>query len=313
MHLKTLGLALAISGITMVTTVVAAGAQVVNSDSDNDLAPTGKGWGAHVSGLEKANRKPKPRPPVASNGINYHNGPVMLGNVNVYLIWYGNWDGNNTVDILTDEAKTIGKTPWYNINTTYWNKTNQRPSNLVTYVKSTTDNYSRGTSLSDSAIGGIVGDAINSGRLPKDANGVYFVLSSQDVEETSGFCSDYCGWHTSGALGKLDVKYAFVGSADRCLNVCSRQRFRSPNDNPSADGMASVFAHELSEAVTDPDLNAWYDSRGEENADKCAWTFGTMFTAANGSGANVHWGDRDFLVQRNWINAGGGSCVVSYP
>jgi hypothetical protein len=311
MQLKTLGLALAVSA----GLVAAAGAQIVNSDSDNDLAPTGKGWGVHVSSPEeKANRKPKPpRVPPATNGINYHNGPVMLGNVNVYLIWYGNWANDSTVDILTDAAKTIGKTPWFNINSTYWNKLNQRPANLVTYVKSTTDNYSRGTSLSDSAIGGIVGDAITSGRLPKDVNGVYFVLSSQDVEETSGFCTDYCGWHTSGALGKSDIKYAFVGSADRCLNVCSRQRFKSPNDNPSADGMVSVFSHELSEAVTDPDLNAWYDNRGEENADKCAWTFGTMFTSANGTGANVHWGARDFLVQRNWVNAGGGSCQVAYP
>src|SRR5579872_720354 len=150
MQLKTLGLALAVSA----GLVAAAGAQVVNSDSDNDLAPTGKGCGVHVSSPEeKANRKPRPpHLPPATNGIDYHNGPVMLGNVNVYFIWYGNWAGDSTVDILTDAAKTIGKTPWFNINSTYWNKLNQRPANLVTYVKSTTDNYSRGTSLSDSAI-----------------------------------------------------------------------------------------------------------------------------------------------------------------
>ena len=39
--------------------------------------------------------------------------------------------------------------------------------------------------------------------------------------------------------------------------------------------MASVIAHELVEAVSDPQLNAWYDRRGYENADKCAWTFGS--------------------------------------
>jgi hypothetical protein len=46
--------------------------------------------------------------------------------------------------------------------------------------------------------------------------------------------------------------------------------------------MVSIVAHELEEATTDPDLNAGYDSRGEENADKCAWTFGTTSTAPNG-------------------------------
>jgi hypothetical protein len=43
--------------------------------------------------------------------------------------------------------------------------------------------------------------------------------------------------------------------------------------------MASIIAHELEEAATDPDLNAWYDRRGMENADKCAWTFGSTSTA----------------------------------
>ena len=35
--------------------------------------------------------------------------------------------------------------------------------------------------------------------------------------------------------------------------------------------MVSVIAHEAAEAVSDPNLNAWFDSTGQENADKCAW------------------------------------------
>jgi hypothetical protein len=72
-----------------------------------------------------------------------------------------------------------------------------------------------------------------------------------------------------------------------------------PNGNAGVDGMISVIAHELEEATTDPDLNAWYDSRGAENADKCAWTFGQSVYAANGASANVHLGNRDYLIQRN--------------
>ena len=48
-------------------------------------------------------------------------------------------------------------------------------------------------SLSDSAIQGVVSSAITSGRLPADTNGVYFVLTSADVNESSGFCTQYCG------------------------------------------------------------------------------------------------------------------------
>lgn len=31
----------------------------------------------------------------------------------------------------------------------------------------------------------------------------------------------------------------------------------TPNYNAEADGMASIISHELTEAVTDPELNAW--------------------------------------------------------
>ena len=75
--------------------------------------------------------------------------------------------------------------------------------------------------------------------------------------------------------------------------------------------MASIISHELEEAATDPQLNAWYDRRGQENADKCAWTFGTEYNAANGSKANVKIGGLDFLIQRNWVNASGGYCSMS--
>ena len=71
------------------------------------------------------------------------------------------------------------------------------------------------------------------------------------------------------------------------------------------------FCGVLEEAATDPDLNAWFDTRGQENADKCAWTFGTTYTAS-GALANMHLGARDFLIQRNWVNASGGFCAQSF-
>jgi len=84
-----------------------------------------------------------------------------------------------------------------------------------------------------------------------------------------------------------------------------------PNGDAQADAMASVLAHELEEAATDPELSAWWDSTGAENADKCAWTFGTTYTAG-GAQANMTIGPRNFLIQRNWVNAGGGYCATSY-
>jgi len=235
----------------------------------------------------------------------------MTGTNNkIYYIWYGSWGTNTAKSILTDLAGNIGSSPYFNINTTYFNASNVKVSNSVHYVTSTNDNYSQGAALSDAAIKTVVSSAISSGSLPKDPNAVYFVLTSKDVNATSGFCTQYCGWHTHGTISGTDIKYSFVGNPDRCPSACAAQT-SSPNGNTGADGMASIISHELEEAVSDPDLNAWYDRQGAENADKCAWTFGTTYTA-NGGLANMKLGTRDFLIQRNWVNANGGFCAKSY-
>ncbi len=272
-----------------------------------DVAPTGRGIGT-MNRFQKGEAG-KPRP--GDNGIVYHGGPVMLGAVKVYYIWYGDWATSSAPSILQDFAASIGGSPYYNINTTYTSGAGVALSNSVVFAGSTTDAYSRGKSLTDSQIRDVVSSAIAGNRLPLDGNGVYFVLTSADVTAASGFCTQYCGWHTHATISGVDIKYSFVGNPDRCPSACAAQTV-GPNGNAGADGMASIIAHELEEAHTDPDLNAWYDRRGYENADKCAWTFGTTYQASNGAQANVRLGARDYLIQRNWVNAAGGYCALAY-
>jgi len=169
----------------------------------------------------------------------------------------------------------------------------------------------------------VVATALNNGQLPRDSNGVYFVLTSSGISETSGFCTSYCGWHTHATLGGVDIKYSFVGNPDRCQSACEIQR-TGPNSPASgvggADGMANVMSHELEEAISDPDLNAWFDTNGEENADKCNFNFGATHTcnanglcsAAGTSAAakyNQTFGNNDWMLQQNWRNSGGGACA----
>jgi hypothetical protein len=298
------------AGLLGLATTTAFAAQVLAPGSDeSDLMPTGKGWGERAypapPRVGPSNKAPG-QAGKANNGIFYHGGPVILGTVNAYYIWYGNWSGTAQT-ILTDLAQNIGGSPYFNINSTYYDGANNHVSNSVHFGGSTSDNYSHGTALSDADIESIVAST-----NPTDTKGVYFVLTSADVTATSGFCTQYCGWHTHGTIGGADIKYAFIGNPDRCPSACEAQT-TGPNGNAGADGMASIIAHELEEATTDPDLNAWYDRRGAENADKCAWTFGTMSTASNGSKYNMTLGSRQYLIQRNWVNASGGYCAVAYP
>jgi hypothetical protein len=307
----------------MASSVVNAGA--VRADVD-ELVPTGKGWGQRPApgpgpgeGAGQGQGQPqgqgKPSRPTSGNGIDYHGGPVMLDNANgaphIYYIWYGNWNGNTATTLLTNLAQNIGGSPYFHINTTYHDGSNASVSGSANYVSSTTDNYSRGATLTDAGVQAVVASAITSHALPFDSNGVYFVLTSADVNESSGFCTQYCGWHTHGTITGSDIKFAFVGNPDRCPSGCAVQS-PGPNGTGGADGMASIIAHELEEAITDPDLNAWYDRRGQENADKCAWTFGAESTASNGAKYNMTLGGKNFLIQQNWVNAGGGYCALSY-
>ena len=219
----------------------------------------------------------------------------------MYFIWYG-WGGSyadaTAENIVTSFISSEGGSPYFNINTIYYNGSNVHVTNNVNLAGSPTDNYSQGTSLSDASIQTIVANAINSGKVPSSTSAVYMVLTSADVNETSGFCTQYCGWHTHGTINGSDIKYAFIGNPARCLSACAAQT-TSPNGDAGGDGMASIVAHELEEATTDPDLNAWYDTRGEENADKCAWTFGTEYTAGNGSKYNITLSGKNCLIQRN--------------
>ena len=253
---------------------------------------------------------------VMTPNITFHGGPVM-GAPNVYLIWYGNWNQSNGSDttsgknIVKDFLQGLSGSNYYMTNASYG-----APTGTFAVRGEYTDNYSQGASLSDAKVQSVVSAAIRSGKMgAADSNGIYFVLTSSDVAETSGFCSQYCGWHTAATLSGSNLKYAFVGNANRCLSSCAAQT-TSPNGNAGVDGMVSVLAHELEETNTDPNLNAWYDANGSEDADKCAWTFGSSLKRTS-SGAYYNMtltgqtgNQRNFLVQRELdVNS---KCYVDY-
>ena len=274
-----------------------------------DMAPSGHGVGDPA----------KPRPPRAGankasggNAMYYHGGPVFTAAPHVYVIWYGTWAHDPALTILPAFMAALGGSPYYAINTTYTDGAGHHVPNAVLYGGSTTDAYSQGKTLSDGSVKTIVAAAIARNAFPADAGASYMVLTSPDVAESSGFCTTYCGWHTHATIAGKDLKYAFIGSPARCPGGCEAQT-TGPNGDAAADAMANIIAHELEETATDPDLNAWYDRRGQENADKGAWQFGTTSTATNGARYNMVLGGAPYLIQGNWVNVGAGYVAWQYP
>src|SRR6266566_329353 len=113
-----------------VWTILAAGLVAggpILAANDGETLPNGKGHSplnAPGNSGDAHNNRGKPGPPAPSTNITYHGGPVILGTTNVYYIWYGNWSGNSATTILTDLANNIGGSPYFNINTTYYNGSN---------------------------------------------------------------------------------------------------------------------------------------------------------------------------------------------
>jgi len=282
---------------------------------DHDVRPAAPGGAA----------APTPFAVVTGNGINYNGGPVLHGTVPIYVIWYGNWNGTGsntqaTVSLIDTFLNSLGNSAIELVNTTYGDATANVSGNL-NLGGQIFDTGSQGTKLSNSRLSAIVSRSFSNG-LPTDPNGVYVVITSSNVSE-QGFCTQFCGFHTRQTLNGADIKWAFVGNVDRCPSGCEAQATgpNSPATNVGGvDGITNTLTHETEEAISDPDLNAWFDSSGQENADKCNFNFGAVTTCTSGNGCtpaavsagskfNQTFGGHNWLLQQNWRNVTPGGCA----
>jgi hypothetical protein len=269
---------------------------------------------------------------IVQAGINYHGGPVLQAGTKVAAVYWsastiysggptpgstgaGSSDGSNVGYFLSH----VGGSPYFNINTSYTNSAGTPIVNSVSYTQFWANNsvsVPSGTKrVTDATMLSMLQSGFNTGKLTYDPNTLYAIFTQGSVNLGGGFGTQYCAYHswgnvTVGGVTKT-VLYAAMPDAGAKPSACSNGT-ASPNGDPHADAVISVLVHEVEETTTDMNGNAWYDSSGQENADKCAWTFGTTFTTPNGGVANVTLGTKNFLIQRNWLNVGSGSCVMSF-
>jgi hypothetical protein len=139
------------------------------------------------------------------------------------------------------------------------------------------------------------------------ANKLYMVFLPKNLgtcfDGTSTSCAytQFCGYHSYFTSGGQPVVYSNepYGNAANCWTGLT-----GPN-SVAADSAASVATHEIMEAATDPLLNAWYDSSGNEIGDICAWNFGALTwksPGASANNANQMYNGYYYLVQQEWSN-----------
>jgi hypothetical protein len=273
-----------------------------------------------------------------SSQILYHNGPVMHLPA-VYVIYYGTFPVTTQPIInnfLTDLSSQSAVDP-YHVNTTYYDNVNGNVQGTfmfnspVSAPKSDSwdsagyvywDNYSQGAQLTTNSIPKILAHAFT--LKSPDVNGVYLVVTAPDVK-ISGFCSSFCAYHTNGTVNGANVRYALIPDPTQKCSGCNGgiavyHDKSTPNLDMGADSMTDDIMHELSEAVTDPDLNAWYTQSGAENADLCNYVYETStYPIQTGSKTvdgvtytyhkNFTLNGHDYLVQFIWKNSGAGLCA----
>jgi hypothetical protein len=270
--------------------------------------------------------------PSQGTGISYHGGPVLQSRTNVVAVYwsastiYTNGPTPGTVGSGTQDHSLVGYflshlggSSYFNINSTYTDGSGAPIANVVNYTgfwANNTNAPSGTTKISDTQMIGMLQSGFNNGSLVYDPSAIYAIFTSGKVNLGGGFGSSYCAYHSYATVTIAGVSrtilYAAMPYDQAYPGVCT-EGTAAPNADPGADSEVNTLAHEIEESTTDPLLNAWYDRRGYENADKCAWTWGATYHTSSGGVANIKIGSLDFLVQQNWLNVGSGGCAKAYP
>ncbi len=261
----------------------------------------------------------------SGTGIYYHGGPIVYSPNVAAIYWSASTiynggptpgttgSGSQDLSLVGFFLRNLGGSPYWNINDTYTDGGSGRVANSLGYTQfwaSNTNVPAAGTSVSDAAVQAQVVAGFTSGALVYDASTLYAVFSGSGVNLGGGFGTQYCAYHGHFTWNGNDVKYAVMPYDYDYPTGCTGGS--SPNNDPAADAEVNTLAHESEETATDEDLNAWYDRRGYENADKCAWNFGTTYSTSGGP-ANMSLGGKNFLIQQNWVNANSGGCLLAWP
>jgi len=262
---------------------------------------------------------------VAVSPLEYHGGPVMATNSNYALYWIpptapGLPSGyQNGIDrYFEDLAHASGGIQ--NTDSLLVQYGVQYTSAFAGALIDTNPYPANGCSaapicLTDAQLRAELTRYVSEHQLASDLRHEYFMLTPPSVEsclEAAGHsCSAgtkhsvYCAYHgyipvAGGVLVYANIPYMNGTGCDTGEE--------HPNGNPSDATLGGGLVHEHSESVTDPELNAWYDSQKEEVADKCrtfkaTTEFGEpLGKAPNGSNYNEVINGDLYLYPQMWSN-----------
>jgi hypothetical protein len=297
---------------------------------------------ARQLGLINSAGAPGAPPPTAA--LLYHGGPVMTGLLQFYVIfWQPSTLQSGAATTLSSGYKTVETSLVRNypghdisaINTQYYQGSSPR-----TYIggngllaASITDTSPYPASQCDASIGpNCITDAQLQAHIASlmtaqgwtgGLNKMFLVFTSSGEGSCFDTSVNSCSTETNVPFPYFCAYHSYFNTN----TVYSNEPYGNPNSclgsgtqpnkgvgGVEADPATTAASHEITEAITDPLLNAWYDSSGSEIGDLCAYDYGTNTWDPAGRSllANQFWGGRYFELQTEYNNHTS-SCVLAGP
>jgi IPT/TIG domain len=270
--------------------------------------------------------------PQAGQPLTYGSGPVMPSNTNYALYWdpagapeyaagyesgidryfedlaHDSGGAQNTDSVLTQYGDSAGE--FANYNSHFGGQeldTDSYPANGCSAAP---------ICFTDEQLRAEIVQYVEAHKLPMDLEHEYFLLLPPGVEsclEAKGkACSAgashsiFCSYHGFIPHGSEVVIYADIPYMQG--TGCDPGE-EHPNNNASDATLGGGLVHEHSESLTDPELKAWRDNKGEEVGDKCrtfkaSTEFGEpLGKAPDGSNYNQVIGGDLYWYQQEWSNS----------
>lgn len=234
--------------------------------------------------------------------MNWNGGPILTSSVAKSIFWGPSWTDpafvNDKITGLDSWYKGFGHSNYAKTSGEYTGS-NGKVGPAVYYQGHVIDTSAAVHGNDEAAVMAEVCKIIKKPDLK--GRGFYSVYT--DVGRNG---AGYCGYHDYTYCNGVVVQFEYVFNLDGDGGC-------DPGDSQTGHSqglaaLANVSAHELSESRTDPTGGGWYDSGGNENGDKCVWTFNVPYvTFYNGTIWKVQgeWSNNAYSKGTGYLNSSG--------
>jgi hypothetical protein len=190
------------------------------------------------------------------------------------------------------------------------------------------DGSGYGACLTDTQLQGELANVVSGSSLPSDLSHLYVLMLPKGVElcfsagaGTSKGCSTpwspgFCGYHSfgSGPSGPIYAAIPFPTYQAPGAPFTCASTVETLNGDTDGDVVVSTLSHEINEAITDPFGSAWFDVKGYEIGDECAYIYGVLSGTTPGALWNQVINGHEYFTQEeasneNFLYAKKNACV----